>query len=61
MTGGEQQTASKVFDTTIALGALAYPYWAVSLENWLHIIAGAGGIVLLAIRILIAWKEYRKR
>jgi hypothetical protein len=61
MNGGEQQTAGKVFDATIAAGALAYPYWSAPLESWLHIIAGVGGIVLLTIRILVAWKEYRRK
>jgi len=47
-------------DATLIAGAVTAPAWL----DWLHLYGGAvmvaGGLVLLGLRIMIAWKEYRK-
>ncbi len=46
-------------DGSLGVGAITSPFWLAWMESGLKIFMLAGGAVLLAIRILIAWREWR--
>jgi hypothetical protein len=54
-------TARAAFDTTIAAGALSWPWWVRMFDGagyWLTLI---GGLILLFLRIALALKEWRRK
>ena len=50
-----------VLDTTIASGAITMPLWMAYLTEAAQIATLFGGLVLLSIRIVIAWRELREK
>lgn len=48
-----------VFDGTAALTAIAAPLWLANVELWGRALVILGGVVLLALRIVIAWRVLR--
>lgn len=48
------------FDGTAALTAIAAPLWLADAELWGRAIVILGGVVLLALRIVIAWRTLRR-
>lgn len=53
-----EQHTKQVIDHTIALTALASPWWLQVLQNGAAIFMLVGGAVLLSLRILIAFREW---
>jgi uncharacterized membrane protein len=49
-----------VFDGTAALTAIAPPLWLADAEAWGRALLILGGIVLLILRIVIAWRALRR-
>lgn len=47
------------FDGTAALTAIAAPLWLADAEVWGRAIVFLGGVALLALRIVIAWRTLR--
>lgn len=47
------------FDGTAALTAIAAPLWLADAEIWGRALVILGGVVLLALRIVIAWRALR--
>ena len=48
------------FDGTAALTAIAAPLWLADAEAWGRALVILGGVVLLALRIVIAWRVLRR-
>lgn len=48
------------FDGTAALTAIAAPLWLADAELWGRALVILGGVVLLALRIVIAWRALRR-
>ena len=48
------------FDGTAALTAIAAPLWLADAEVWGRALVILGGVVLLALRIVIAWRALRR-
>ncbi|HLI22610.1 MAG TPA: hypothetical protein VKV32_15905 [Stellaceae bacterium] len=48
-----------VFDGAAALTAIAAPLWLADAEVWGRALVILGGVVLLALRIVIAWRVLR--
>lgn len=60
----EQTQGRQMWDYTVGTGGATSPFWL----PWLHgvseiagAIAAIGGVVLVTIRIKLAWREYRGR
>jgi len=51
------QKLDLAFDTTTVAAAVTAPFWLASIEQWGRALVLLGGLVLLAIRILCAWRE----
>ncbi|HVA15474.1 MAG TPA: hypothetical protein VNF99_19655 [Stellaceae bacterium] len=47
------------FDGTAALAAIAAPLWLADAELWGRALVILGGVVLLALRIVMAWRALR--
>jgi len=54
------QKLDAAFDGTAALTAIAAPLWLADAEVWGRALVILGGIVLLALRIVIAWRALRR-
>jgi hypothetical protein len=48
------------FDGTAAMAAITAPLWLVDIELWGRALVILGGVVLLGLRIVIAWRELRR-
>jgi hypothetical protein len=48
------------FDGAAALTAIAAPLWLADVELWGRALVILGGVVLLALRIVIAWRLLRR-
>ncbi len=48
-------------DGAIGLGAVTWPLWAQLLQTTGYIITFVGGMILLGLRIAIAWRDLRDR
>jgi hypothetical protein len=48
------------FDGTAALTAIAAPLWLADAEAWGRALLIFGGVVLLVLRIVIAWRALRR-
>jgi hypothetical protein len=49
-----------VFDATTAMAAVTVPFWLQDIELWGRALVILGGLVLLVLRILCAWRELRR-
>jgi hypothetical protein len=54
------QKLDAAFDGTAALTAIAAPLWLADAELWGRALVILGGVVLLALRIVIAWRALRQ-
>lgn len=62
MSPDQFEHASKdALDGAIGLGAITWPLWAQLLQTTGYVITFIGGIVLLGLRIAIAWRDLRDR
>jgi hypothetical protein len=50
-----------VLDTIIASGAITMPLWVVHLAEAAQMATLFGGLLLLSIRIVIAWRELKEQ
>jgi hypothetical protein len=48
-----------IFDGTAALTAIAAPLWLADAEIWGRALLIFGGVVLLILRVVIAWRAVR--
>ena len=48
-----------IVDSAIASGAITMPLWVIHLHEYLQLATYAGGLILLTIRIYLAFKEAR--
>jgi hypothetical protein len=48
-------------DGAVGLGAVTWPLWAQLLQTTGYIITFVGGMILLGLRIAIAWRELHDR
>lgn len=55
------QEGQAKLDATIAAGAMTSPWWLWYFDHTAHIALAIGGVVLLALRIGIAWREWRRK
>lgn len=49
-----------VFDGTAAVTAIAAPLWLADAEVWGRALLIFGGVVLLILRVVIAWRALRR-
>lgn len=56
-----EQAAKHAIDGGIALGAITWPVWVQFLNTAGYVITFLGGLILLCLRIAIAWHEWRTR
>lgn len=50
-----------VVDTVVATGAVTSPWWLIYFEAGNHIVLMVGGLILLVLRIGVAWREYKRK
>ena len=55
-----QEQAKNVVDATLGGGAVASPWWLVYFNDAANALMIVGGIALLAIRLAISWREWRR-
>jgi uncharacterized membrane protein YgdD (TMEM256/DUF423 family) len=55
----ETQTAKHVIDGTLAAGAISAPAWVEHVTTYGGLVMLIGGLALLILRIVIAWRDYR--
>jgi hypothetical protein len=53
------QKLDVAFDATAAAAAVTVPFWLQDLEQWGRALVILGGVVLLALRIIGAWRALR--
>lgn len=56
-----EQAAKHALDGAIALGGISWFWWGQLLQTTGYVITFVGGLVLLALRIMIAWHEWKTR
>ena len=54
-----QHLSQHPVDAPIGLAAVTAPLWLNWFEGWMQALLLVGGVVLLMIRIAIAWREWR--
>lgn len=54
------QKLDLAFDGTTAAAALTVPFWLQDVELWGRGLVILGGLVLLVIRIMCAWRELKR-
>lgn len=52
---------SAKLDATIGTIAVSTPWWLPHFDSAIHVLLAVGGLVLLVLRIGIAWKDYRAK
>lgn len=52
--------AKEVLDGSLGLGAITSPIWLQYLQTGIGLFMLFGGAVLLALRLMIAWREWRQ-
>lgn len=57
----QQETAKHALDSAIGAGALSSPWWLPVFNTWTNVALVLGGIILLGLRIAIAWREWRSK
>ena len=55
------QTAKHALDSALGVGAVTSPFWLTLLQTGAAIITVIGGLILLGLRIMIAWHEWKTR
>jgi hypothetical protein len=53
------QKLDAAFDGTAAMAAITAPLWLENVELWGRALVIVGGVVLLALRVVLAWRELR--
>ena len=48
------------FDGTAAVAAMSVPMWLADVELWGRALVILGGVLLLGLRIAIAWRDLRQ-
>lgn len=56
-----QQAIRTGADGLLGLGALSVPFWIQDIGGWVAIATAVLGLVLVAVRVLIAIREYRHK
>jgi hypothetical protein len=56
-----EHASNDVVDGVIGLGAVTWPLWVQLLQTAGYIITFVGGMILLGLRIAIAWRDLRDR
>ena len=51
----------QIIDTTLAAGAVSSPWWLVQFESAVGIAVALGGLTLVILRIVISWRELRRK
>lgn len=59
MTLPQIEGARNAIDGTLGLGAVTSPFWLSWVENGLGIFMLVGGAVLLTLRLMITWRQWR--
>ena len=54
-------TAKHTLDSALGAAAVTSPFWVQALQTGAAIITVIGGLVLLGLRIMIAWHEWKGR
>lgn len=54
-------TTKTVLDGAIVSGSVTAPVWIDYVQSGIGLLMGVGGIVLLMLRIGIAWREWKSR
>jgi len=49
-----------ILDVSLGASAIASPYWLQLLNTGLGMAMLIGGVVLLTLRLLISWREYKR-
>lgn len=57
----QHQIVSAVPDVAVGGTALSTLLWFQHVEDWLAVVMAVGGVILLLLRIGVAWRELRKR
>ena len=52
--------ATVAVDSALGAGGLSAIVWWPYIEGAMQVIVGAGGAVLIILRVLIAWREWRE-
>lgn len=55
------QETKFAIDSTIATGAITMPLWVSELQGWIGLGISVGGLILIVMRIIIAFRDWRKR
>jgi hypothetical protein len=55
------ENAKTTLDTMLASGAITAPVWLAYVQTGAAVVMAIGGVVLLALRIAIAWREWRTK
>jgi hypothetical protein len=53
------ESTKTALDTALASGAITAPVWLAYVQTGAALLMAVGGVVLLALRIAIAWREWR--
>lgn len=56
-----EQALKHATDGAIALGGISWFWWGQMLGTLGYVLTFIGGLVLLALRIMIAWHEWKTR
>ena len=48
-------------DGVIAAGAISLPWWAIYLSGWMSFAITLGGLILVCIRISLAYREWKSK
>lgn len=56
-----EQTVKHTIDGAIGLGAITSPVWIQMMQTGAAILTVVGGLILLGLRIMIAWHEWKTR
>lgn len=59
MPHNEIDSVKNAIDGTLGVGAVTSPFWINALETGLGLFMLVGGVLLLILRIMIAWREWR--
>ena len=54
------QETKLAIDSTIATGAITMPLWVTQLQGWIGLGISVGGLILIVMRIIIAFRDWRK-
>jgi hypothetical protein len=55
------QETKLAIDSTIATGAITMPLWVTQLQGWIGFGISVGGLILIVMRIIIAFRDWQKK